>query len=330
MRKFNSYLVALVFTALLMTLLAGCGSNSGGETTPAPQQSGDTSLFPNKELLVSPAQVNVLLASPAQVDREQVIVLDARRSDAEYNAGHIPGAILAKPSIFEKDGLLLPPEELATILGNMGISRTKQIVIYDNTSASRGSAGRLFWMLEYLGCTDVKILNGGWDQWQAQEMDWVTEPTTLPATEFNEVINAKVKYVTKEDVAEHFLRPVPDADFILIDVRTDEEYRGTVPNSTDPQPGHIPGAISFPYSKCFNPDKTILNFVDLKNLLETQEIALDKEMVVYSTIGHRSGFFYYLCRLMGYENVSNYTGSIVDWGKAGLIDPVTYPIVTEP
>lgn len=317
MRNFRSCLVALLLTTLLTILLAGCGGNSGGETTPMPAQTGDLSLFPNNELLVS----------PAEVDTAQVIVLDARRSDAEYNAGHIPGAILAKPSIFEtEDGMLLPPEELATILGNMGISRTSKIVIYDNTSASRGSAGRLFWILEYLGCTagNVTILNGGWDQWKAQDMDWETEPATLPATVFTPVVNQEVKYVTKEDVANHFL-PTPDDGFILIDVRTDEEYQGTQLDSTDPRLGHIPGAISFPYSKCFNSDKTILNFKDLKLLLENQGISLDKEMVAYSTIGHRSGFFYFLCRLMGYSNVSNYNGSIVDWGNA---NEILYPMKT--
>ncbi len=316
MRNFRSCLAALLLSTLLIILLVGCGGgNSGGETTPMPPQTGDLSLFPNNELLVS----------PAEVDTAQVIVLDARRSDAEYNAGHIPGAILAKPSIFEKDGMLLPPVELATILGNMGISRTSKIVIYDNTSASRGSAGRLFWMLEYLGCTDVTILNGGWDQWKAQDMEWETEPATLPPTVFTAEVNPEVKYVTKEYVAEHFL-PTPDAGFILIDVRTDEEYQGTQLNSTDPRLGHIPNAISFPYSKCFNSDKTILNFKDLKLLLENQGISVDKEMVAYSTIGHRSGFFYFLCRLMGYSNVSNYNGSIVDWGKAEPIGD--YPMKT--
>jgi thiosulfate/3-mercaptopyruvate sulfurtransferase len=312
MRNVYSFMVTLLMTALLTTLLAGCGGNGGGETQPAPVQTGDTTLFPNKELLTAPTDV----IAP------QTIVLDARRSVSEYNAGHIPGAIFAPPSLFERDGTLLLPDELALILGNLGVTRTSKIIIYDNTSASRGAAGRLFWILEYLGCPDVTVLNGGWDQWQAQDMNWATEPTTLPAAVFTPAINPTVKYVTKEYVAEHFL-PAPGAGFILIDVRTDEEYQGTLLNSTDPRLGHIPNAISFPYSKCFNADKTILNFKDLKLLLEAQGIAVDKEMVAYSTVGHRSGFFYFLCRLMGYPNMANYTGSIVDWGKA---DPTVYPM----
>ena len=318
MRNVYSCKVTLLLTVLLTALLAGCGgSNSGGETQPAPPQTGAISAFPNAGLL----------ASSTEAISPETIVLDARRTATEYNAGHIPGAIFTPPSLFEDSGgMLLLPTELATKLGNLGVTRTSKIIIYDNTDASRGAAGRLFWILEYLGCTDVKILNGGWDQWKAQDMTWVTEPTTLPAAVFTAEINPTVKLVTKEYVAEHFL-PAPDPGFILIDVRTEEEFLGLLPNS-DPRLGHIPNAINFPYHKCFNADKTVLNFKDLKSLLETEGIALDKEMVVYSTVGHRSGFFYFLCRLMGYANVANYTGSIVDWGKASLTDPVAYPMAT--
>ena len=318
MKNFHNRWVALLLTALLTALLAGCGGggNSGGETQPAPVQTGDVTIFPNASLL----------ASMEDLTTTQTIVLDARRSAAEYNAGHIPGAIFAPPSLFERDGVLLLPDEIALILGNLGVTRTSKIIIYDNTTASRGAAGRLFWILEFLGCTDVTVLNGGWDQWKAQDMTLATEPTTLPAAVFTPAINPAVEYVTKEYVAEHFL-PAPDVGFILIDVRTDEEYQGTLLNSADPRLGHIPNATNFPYSQCFNPDKSVLNFKDLKNLLESHGITADKEMVAYSTVGHRSGFFYFLCRLMGYTNVSNYVGSIVDWGRA---DPNLYPMVTGP
>jgi thiosulfate/3-mercaptopyruvate sulfurtransferase len=313
--------MVLLFTALLTTFLAGCGGgNSGGETTAIPPQTGDVAVFPNAPLLASLAEVN----SPTT----PTIVLDARRSDAEYNAGHIPGAIFAKPSLFENSGVLLPDSELETILGNMGITRTSKIIIYDDTITSRGAAGRLFWILEYLGCTDVTILNGGWDQWENEKegTQGTTTATVISPTVFTAQTNPAVKRVDKEYVASQL---PPGPNFILIDVRTDEEYLGTQPDSTDPRPGHIPGAINFPYSKCFNSDKTVLNFKDLKLLLEAHGITNDKDLVAYSTVGHRSGFFYFLCRLMGYENISNYVGSIVDWGKA---DPTLYPMKlgTEP
>lgn len=315
MKNIHGWLVTLLLTLLMTVFLAGCG-NSGGETTPVPAQTGDVTAFPNK----------ALLASAETITAPETIVLDARRSVNEYNAGHIPGAIFAPPSHFEKNGVLLSPDEIATILGGMGITRDSKIIIYDNTTASRGAAGRLFWILEYLGCTDVTILNGGWDQWQAQDMPITTEVSTpLSPAIFTAQPNPTVLVVTKETLASQL---PPGTNFIVLDVRTDAEYQGTQPNSTDPRLGHIPGALNFPYSQCFNPDKSVLNFNDLKRLLETYGVTQDKVVVAYSTVGHRSGFFYYLCRLMGYTHVSNYVGSIVDWGNAGLVDPVMYPMET--
>ena len=314
MKRFRIYLVPLLLAALLTISLSGCG-NSGGDTTeetqPTPPLTGDTSLFPNRELL----------ASPVNVTAAQTIVLDARDSD-DYNAGHIPGAISAPPSLFEKAGekeVLRDVGELETLLGNLGITLNSKIIIYDNMSVSGSASGRLFWILEYLGCTDVSILNGGWYQWQTQGLavDTLVPAPPSPAPVFSAEIDPTVIVADKTFIVDHFL-PTPNADYILIDVRTAAEYQG----------GHIPNAINFPYSQCFNSDKTVLNFQELKLLLENNGISTNKKMVVYSTLGHRSGYFYYLCRLMGYSNVINYTGSMADWEKANLTDPVTYPIVT--
>ena len=320
MKNVYRCMVALLLTVLLTALLAGCGGgNSGGETTPAPALTGDVTAFPNAALLATP--------SPGYVIPPQTIILDARRTQAEYDAGHIPGAIFAPPSLFETNGVLNSDADLASALGVLGISRDSKILIYDNTTASLGSGGRIFWILEYLGCTDVTVLNGGWDLWKAQEMPVETAAvghgTIVPAVFIAEINPEKVESVTKEYVKEHFVT-TPSDGYILIDVRAVKEYTGEDPNGAA-RPGHIPGAVNLPYTECFNPeDKSILKYEELKKLLADHNITLDKKLVAYSTVGHRSGFFYFLCRLMGYENVANYTGSIVDWAKA---DEIEYPMI---
>ena len=321
MKTIHSCLINLLITVLLMTLLGGCG-NSGGETTPAPVLTGDVTAFPNASLLATP--------SPGYEIPPQTIVLDARRSQTEYDAGHIPGAIFAPPSLFETNDILNSDADLASALGKLGITRDSKILIYDNTTASLGSGGRLFWILEYLGCTEVTFLNGGWDLWKAQDMPTETTAAVVhvpvvPAAAFSAIVNPQVvQFVDKEFVKEQFIT-TPNDEFILIDVREEQEYLGVELNGATRR-GHIPGAINLPYTQCFNKDKSILNYQDLKGLLADQRITLDTnpKIVAYSTIGHRSGFFYFLCRLMGYENVANYTGSIVDWAKA---DADQYPMI---
>ena len=55
-------------------------------------------------------------------------------------------------------------------------------------------------------------------------------------------------------------------------------------------------------------------YEDLKSLLESNGITTDKEVTSNCTVGIRSGFGYFILRLMGYSRCSNYAGSIVDWG----------------
>lgn len=300
MKKFHSCVVNLFLMLLMMILLGGCGGNSGGETTPAPLQTGDTA-FPNNELLASPAG----LISP------QAIIFDAR-TESEYSAGHIPGAISAPTIMFEtQEGVLLDDTALEAQLGELGITLTSEIIIYDKATDTNSAAGRLFWILKYMGCTDVSILNGGWDKWLAYDHVGTTASTIPPPkTVFKKPSVSTVKVANKEEVAGYFKNGTKEG-YILIDVRTKEEY----------EVGHIPGAINFPYSNCFNPDKTVLKFEELKPLLAPYT---DKEMIVYSNKNHRGGFFYFLCQLMNYPNVTIYLGSIEDWIEA---NPNAYSLI---
>lgn len=304
----------LLLSILAALLLAGCGGSGTSNAPPAAEQTGDTTQFANPQLL----------ASARTLDTVGVIILDARHSQSDYNAGHIPGAIFAPPYYFSLDAqgdVLLPVAQLEAKLGEMGITRTSKIVIYDNTTASLGSGGRLFWMLEYLGCTDVSILNGGWDQWVAQLRTVQTEvPPPLPATTFTALVRAEIS-VTKEEV--NTLRLGADPP-LIVDARSTGEYNGSELIEAS-RPGHIPGAINIPYTSCYNPDKSVLNYTDLKQLLANHGITQNTKVVAYSTVGKRSAFFYFLARLLGYTNVVNYPGSIVEWSNS---DPAQYPMET--
>ncbi len=166
------------------------------------------------------------------------------------------------------------------------------------------------------------MLNGGWDRWDARDMPEETAtPVPLPLATFTAQLNGGI-YITKEEIA----AGLSDPTLVLVDVRSDAEYAGTATN-TAPRPGHIPGAVDLPYAALFNADKTVLSFSALKQLLESQGITKDKEIAVYSTVGKRSAFLYFLTRLMDYPDVRNYDGSAHEWGD---FDPTLYPLKTGP
>lgn len=262
--------------------------------------------YPNAGLLVD----KTALASPS-------IVIDAR-STTQYAAGHIPGAINVIHNDYWTAGTGL--KALATLesqLGAAGLTRTSKIVIYDDTTASWGAAGRLFWMLEYLGCTDVHILNGGWDKWVADTSNTAsTTATTLTATTFTSAVVASKK-VGKADIAAN----LSNSNFALIDARTKEEFNGWQLYG-ETRGGHIPGAYILAYPSFFNADKTTLNYQTLKQMLESRGITTDKQVAAYCTAGIRSGYAYFILRLMGYTQAANYDASMFEWSAA---DATTYP-----
>ena len=101
-----------------------------------------------------------LLAGQEHLSDDGVVIIDARSVDA-YNSGHIPGEInLPWKGFCDSSINLKSVSELETEIGSAGIKEDSWMIIYDDTTASFGAAGRLFWMFEYLGCSNVRILDG--------------------------------------------------------------------------------------------------------------------------------------------------------------------------
>ena len=172
-------------------------------------------------------------------------------------------------------------------------------------------------MLEYLGCTNVKILNGGWDKWEADKLPVQTAVNTLAPAVFTATLNTEIN-----PDKEHILDRMGDSDFVTVDTRTDAEFNGWILYG-EARGGHITGAVQLPYEWYFNSDHSILSHDDLQDLFDSHGITPDKEIVPYCTAGIRSGFFYFLGRLMGYDRVSNYDASMWDWAES---DPAVFPM----
>jgi len=257
--------------------------------------------FPNSGLLVSADSVQ------GSIGEANLVIIDARGADA-YAAAHIPGAInLIYGKYLSFGSGLLPTAKLNKKLSAAGLRRGMTFVIYDDTTASWGAAGRIFWMLEYLGCKKVHILDGGWDKWVADARPTETAINILPENTFKASVQSSRK-ATKQRIK----KLLGTNKFAIVDARNDEEYNGWQLYG-EARGGHIPGAVHIAYSRFFNANKTVLSYNDLKTMFLSRGIKKNKELTAYCTAGIRSGFVYFLFRLMGYPNVSNYDASIAQW-----------------
>ena len=158
-----------------------------------------------------------------------------------YAAGHLPGASflhldrdLSGPMNGSNGRHPLPdPLLLAARLGAAGVSPETQVVAYDDSGGM--IAGRLWWLLRWLGHEHVAVLDGGIDRWSAEGRPLTTELPEVVATTF--------AGAPREGVAstQEVLADVQHGQFCLIDARSPDRFRGE--NETlDPVGGHIPGA----------------------------------------------------------------------------------------
>jgi molybdopterin synthase sulfurtransferase len=309
MKKRNWLVIALIL-GMIASLFVGYDSSFAGLVASQPD-------FPNATLLVSGASV--------QKNLKKIIIIDARSSG--YETSHIPGAISLQYADYLTLGTGL--KDLTTLqnqLGAAGLKRNSKILIYDDTSASWGAAGRIFWMLEYLGCNDVHILDGGWDKWVADKRPTKTGVQTRRPQSFVASVNDSIR-ATSSHILER-LMALDDTnsndDFAVVDARTNEEYIGWQ-FYQEARGGHIPTAVNIPYEWFFKDDKTVLTYSALRKIFEDRGVTADREVTSYCTAGIRSGYVYFLLRLMGYSRVSNYDASMFEWSADSSLPMTKLP-----
>ena len=158
-----------------------------------------------------------------------------------YAEGHLPGACFMhldrdlSGSMTGRNGRhpLPDPRVLAERLGALGISRSTQVVVYDDTEGM--VAGRLWWMLRWLGHDNVAVLDGGFNRWVKEGRPLTQDvPTIAPAV-------FKVEQRDWVVDADAVLANIASNEFVVVDARGPDRFRGE--NETiDPVGGHIPGA----------------------------------------------------------------------------------------
>ncbi|WP_309572852.1 sulfurtransferase [Deinococcus sp.] len=172
-----------------------------------------------------------------------------------YLGGHVPGAVYADLET-DLSGPVQPggaggrhplpdPATLAAWLGSVGIGNGSVVVCYDDPSTGQGFyAARAWWLLRWLGHTQVSVLDGGYPAWVAAggavSMD---EPEAASATFAPDVQPDMV--ATAADV-----QALPPGT-LLIDSRAPNRYRGEV-EPIDTKAGHIPGAVNSEWGRALD------------------------------------------------------------------------------
>jgi thiosulfate/3-mercaptopyruvate sulfurtransferase len=95
-------------------------------------------------------------------------------------------------------------------------------------------------------------------------------------------------------------------EIAIVDVRTPQEYDGTLGQLCDPRQGHIPGAR--------NVDVYQLMQLDPAQIEAAVGIEAGSEVVAYCHSGSRSAIAAQMLRALGYD-ARNYVGSWHEWSR---------------
>ena len=184
--------------------------------------------------------------------------------ETAYAEGHLPGAFflhldrdLSGPKAGCNGRHPLPdPQLLAKQLGAAGVSRQTQVVVYDDAGGMM--AGRLWWLLRWLGHERVAVLDGGINQWIKESRQLSTGlPTSAPAAFVVELRDWVVG-------ADEVLANIERSEFCVIDARAPDRFRGE--NETmDPVGGHIPGARNRFFRDNLDADGCFRSAAELRN-----------------------------------------------------------------
>lgn len=213
----------------------------------------------------------------AHLDDPDWVIVDCRFALAEpakghrgYLAAHIPGAVyahldedLSSPPLPGKSGRhpLPTSEDFAARLSAWGIDDRVQVVVYDD--ASSVYAGRLWWMLRWLGHDAVAVLDGDWRAWQAEE-----RPTRGGVEQRAPRSFAPRPRPQLQATVDELMQRRDDPALRLFDARAADRYRGE--NETiDPAAGHIPGAVNAPYALNLDADGRFLAAGELRERYES-------------------------------------------------------------
>lgn len=241
-----------------------------------------------------------------RLEMPHFLLLDPRRP-MKYLQGHLKNAVnLPVFRAFDAQGRLLVPAELARWIGAAGLDEHRTPVLYDSPEGQNGAM--LAWILEFLGRTDVHLLEVYYEWWAAEKRGVFYKPVETTARTFTPHVTPQLRVTLDE------LRANPPVK--LIDFRSEDEYTGK--RDLDGKPGRLPGAVNLVWRDLAGASQSLLTTPErIEQLVSAVGVNRHDQIVAYCRSGPRASLGYLALRQCGY-NVRLYDGSYAEWARSGL------------
>jgi thiosulfate/3-mercaptopyruvate sulfurtransferase len=235
---------------------------------------------------------------------EDLVVGDVRGPNA-HARGHIPGSrplvLGSPPPMSDEETVRALAAEIGLRLRRHGITGEERLVLYDRGDGIGAMPSAQ--LAELAGHRRVAVLLGGLAAWG--------DEVEVGAVELHPVKTALEPRLDALPTRDELLRRLDDPDFVVLDVRSPEEFSGRAGYPCDPRQGRIPGARHLEVAELFAGPGAPRPAEELRELLRAPEGA---EIVAYCHSGSRSALAALALRAAGYR-ARNYAGSWHEWSR---------------
>ncbi len=244
---------------------------------------------------------------------------------ADYDSGHIPGAMFFDIDDVAQPGTSLPhmipsAERFAAKMAERGIGDGDRVVIYDTNGLS--SAARAWWLLRLFGHDNAALLDGGLPKWKSEGRPLETAAPLVPERSFTARFNPAL---VRDKAA--LIGNLSAPRELVVDARAAGRFDGTA-EETWPgrRRGHIPGSRNLPFDLVTDPKtRQLKSAEELRHLFAAAGIPLDRPIVTSCGSGVTACAVAFALHLIGHPGAAVYDGSWSEWGL-----PDGPPIATGP
>ena len=236
----------------------------------------------------------------------------ARNPRAEYLEAHLPGAVFFDIDVIADPTTDLPhmlpaPAEFSRMVGDLGISETMTIIVYDQLGLA--TAPRVWWTFKVMGAPNVLMLAGGSPKWRAEGRPMEAGEVQRPPQSF--AVNLNPSRLADFGTVAARSR---DREAQILDARPAPRFNGEVP---EPRPGlrggHIPGSINVPAS-LLTEGGTMRSPDELRRIFAERRVDLSRPIITTCGSGITASALALALEVAGAPDVAVYDGSWTEWG----------------